>query len=46
MSKSSSKPSKVTVKLKASPSTSGGSGKTLYRTKARLATHLHTGKRK
>lgn len=43
----SSKSTKVTVKVKASQYSKGrGSGKPIYRTKAKIYPHLNTGKRK
>lgn len=49
MSESKSSPSKVTVKVTATASPSSkksGGGKPIYRSKARIQTHLNTGRRK
>lgn len=49
MSGSKSSPSKVTVKVTATASPSSkksGGGKPIYRSKARIQTHLNTGRRK
>lgn len=49
MSESKSSPSKVTVKVTATASPSSkksGGGNPIYRSKARIQTHLNTGRRK